>query len=108
MGKVHIANDFKDKLNKVLSVKSEDTKLESECPVGPAGKWKMGGEKEAISRKDEENGRVIEEKIVVRDDKKNLFEKMGYLKFVRIIFVASVVGGVGLTLGLKIGHIIFF
>ena len=36
MGKVHIANDFKDKLNKVLSVKSEDTKLESECPVGPA------------------------------------------------------------------------
>ena len=108
MGKVHIANDFKDKLNKVLSVKSEDTKLESECPVGPAGKWKMGGEKEVISRKDEENGRFIEERIIVREEKKNLFEKMGYFKFVRIIFVGSVVGGIGLTLGLKIGKIIFF
>jgi len=109
MGRVHIENDFKDKLNKVLTVKSEDTKNGNECPVGPASKWKMEMLSENIGVKaDIGERRIYEEKIVVRDDKKNLFEKMGYLKFVRIIFVASVVGGVGLTLGLKIGHIIFF
>ena len=46
---------------------------------------------------------------VKHDEKKNIFlENINYLKFSKIVFLTSVIGGIGLTLGIKIGRIIFY
>jgi len=94
MGKILISDDHKLKLEKVLLSKSgEDVTTQ---PVGPAPKLQT----ETIDRNNN-----IEKK----EEKKNIFlENINYLKFSKLVFLTSVLSGIGLTLGVKIGIIIFY
>jgi len=112
MGKVHISDDFKQKMNRVLSIKTDDFRPQLEIPSGPAPKWKMedvqvGVGCEKVDSVIERGGEQIRY-IKLYDDDGFLFERMNYLKYAKIVFVTSVVGGIGLTLGVKIGNFIFF
>lgn len=113
MGKILISDDHKLKLEKVLSSKSGDEITSP--PVGPAPKWKIENlEKQnyELIKNDYKHNDYKNNDIngtVKHDEKKNIFlENINYLKFSKIVFLTSVIGGIGLTLGIKIGRIIFY
>lgn len=86
MGKIHITDDLKFKLDKVFSDKPLEKPLEKiiEKPI---------------------------EKIdsCVKTEKINdIMKDYGYFKYAKLVFFTSFIGGIGLTLGLKIGRIIFY
>ena len=119
MGKIHIPDDLRNKLDKVLGIKMQDTK--QNINVGPAPSW-IGNKQEKspppppppppIVNKVKE---VIEEDdfmtavTSIKPKKKKPKKRMETkLDSVLIIFGGSVVIGFGLTLGFKLGKIIFY
>ncbi len=87
MGKIHITDDLKFKLDKVFSDKPLEKQIEK-----PIEKIEL--EKQKPSIKIEKNNDFIKE--------------YGYLRYAKLVFFTSFIGGIGLTLGLKIGRIIFY
>jgi len=82
MGKIHIPDDLKHKLNKVFN-----PNLPTEIP--------KENKIEKIQTPEKINNDYIPKEI-------------NYIKLARVIFFTSFIGGIGLTLGMKIGKIIFY
>ena len=90
MGKIHISNDLKNKLDKVFSLKNDDNSkdIPLDNPViTPEIKFK--------------ECKTTEQKI------KRFFD-LNYIEYVKFVFITSFVGGIGLTFGMKMGKIIFY
>jgi hypothetical protein len=43
----------------------------------------------------------------VKKDKSDKSSKINYIKISKIVFISSIIGGIGITLGIKIGTILF-
>ena len=141
MGKIEISEDLRDKLNKVLSYKSEDI---GDVPVGPAPKWKppqpqlqpplqqplqqpplqpQQPPQPPLQPQQPPLQPPLQQpplqpplqpqyyfvKPEVKSNKKNKKkDKMKYSKITKVVFLSSIVAGIGITLGIKIATILFF
>jgi len=114
MGKLKISDDLKNKLDSVLSIKSKDLDISNELAVGPAPKMVIHEPRRHRSPSpllppppppefDDDD-----EEIYVRKKKGINFENISYFELTKIVFITSVIGGIGLTLGIKFGKIIFY
>ena len=50
---------------------------------------------------------VSTKKIFYKSNKSDKSDKINYMKISKIVFISSIIGGIGITLGIKIGTIIF-
>lgn len=87
MGKIHIPNDLKSKLDKVLHKSTENTPL-----IAPSIPVINNIPELTLPKSTDESHKVI-------------VQESEWYKFV---FITSFIGGVGLVLGIKVGYIIFF
>lgn len=99
MGKIHIPEDLKCKLDKVLAIKND--KEEDSTPVGPAPKWK-------VETPTTQPVLPVIKETINSIKKCNPLDSLGYFDWGKIVFFTSFIGGIGLTLGVKIGRIIFY
>lgn len=100
MGKIHISDDLKNKLGKVLlPQKNNDSQNISEISVAPAPKWKVDPIKEETT--------LVKDNKIIQNINEKFFE-LGYLNWAKVVFFTSFIGGIGLTLGVKVGRIIFY
>jgi hypothetical protein len=129
MGKIDISEDLRNKLNKVLSYKSADI---VDTPVGPAPSWKPHPPQPPPQLPPQPPPQLPTQPPtqpppqlspqpapqpapqqpqyykVKHDKNKNKKDKIKYYKITKVVFLSSVVAGIGLTLGLKIANILFF
>ena len=123
MGKIDISEDLRNKLNKVLSYKSADI---VDTPVGPAPSWKPHPPhpppqlppqpptqpppqlSPQLSPQPAPQPAPQQPQYYKVKHYKNKKDKIKYYKITKVVFLSSVVAGIGLTLGLKIANILFF
>ena len=43
----------------------------------------------------------------VKKDKSDRSNKLDYIKITKVVFISSIIGGIGITLGIKLGSILF-
>ena len=118
MGKIDISEDFRNKLNKILSYKSGDI---GDMAVGPAPSWKPPQppvppqpppphqQPPPYQPQPPQSQQMPPQYYYVKPEKdKKKKDKIKYYKITKVVFLSSVVAGIGLTLGLKIANILFF
>ena len=118
MGKIEISEDLRNKLDKVLSYKSVDIGI---TPVGPAPSWKPPQpppqplqppeppQMPSPPQQPPQPPPQPPQYYCVKPEKNNKKkDKITYYKITKVVFLSSVVAGIGLTLGLKIANILFF
>jgi hypothetical protein len=124
MGKIEISEDLRNKLDKVLSYKSVDIGVTA---VGPAPSWKppqppqpppqppqMSSPPQPPPQPPQMSSPPQPEPqqpqyYCVKPEKNNKKkDKITYYKITKVVFLSSVVAGIGFTLGLKIANILFF
>jgi hypothetical protein len=134
MGKIEISDDLRSKLDKVLSYKSADI---GDTAVGPAPSWKPPApnppqppqqplqqppqpppqqlpqhqQMPYLHQPQQQPHQQIPppQYYYVKPEKnKKKKDKIKYYKITKIVFLSSVVAGIGMTLGLKIANILFF
>ena len=118
MGKIEISDDFRNKLDKVLSYKSVDM---GDTAVGPAPSWKPPQppvppqpppphqQPPPYQPQPPQSQQMPPQYYYVKPEKnKKKKDKIKYYKITKVVFLSSVVAGIGLTLGLKIANILFF
>jgi len=121
MGKIDISEDLRNKLNKVLSYKSADI---VDTPVGPAPSWKPHPPQpphQLPPQPPHQPPPQLPHQLphqpphqppqyykVKHDKNKKKKDKIKYYKITKVVFLSSVVAGIGVTLGLKIANILFF
>ncbi len=127
MGKIDISEDLRNKLNKVLSYKSVDI---GDTPVGPAPSWKPPIPKPPEQPPQQPPQQPLEQHSSQQHQQphqqpppqphpqppqqyyninpKKKKDKIKYYKITKIVFLSSVVAGIGMTLGFKIANILFF
>ena len=118
MGKIEISDDLRNKLDKVLSYKSVDI---GDTAVGPAPSWKpphppapppqpppqphQQPHQQPPPQPTPQPPQYYYSKSEKNKKKK---DKIKYYKITKVVFLSSLVAGIGLTLGLKIANILFF
>ena len=121
MGKIDISEDLRNKLNKVLSYKSADI---GDMAVGPAPSWKPPPQpppqppyqlppqqppQQPPQPPPQPPPQLQQQYYYVKPEKyKKKKNKIKYYKITKVVFLSSVVAGIGITLGLKIANILFF
>jgi len=132
MGKIEISEDLRSKLNKVLSYKSADI---GDTAVGPAPSWKPPSQpplppppsqpplppppptpppppqptpKPQPNQSQQYQQQPPEYYYVKQEKYKKKKDKIKYYKITKVVFLSSVVAGIGLTLGLKIANFLFY
>ena len=113
MGKIQISDDLRNKLNKVLSDKSSDIEI---IPVGPAPSWKPQQshlheppQQPPQQPPQHPHQQPQQEFYYVKSNKnKNKKDKIKYYKITKVVFLSSIIAGIGITLGIKIANILFF
>jgi len=133
MGKIEISEDLRNKLNKVLSYKSVDIGVTA---IGPAPSWKPPPPQQPSQQPPQQPSQQPSQlppqqppqplppqplpqplpqpppqppQYYVKPEKNNKKkDKITYYKITKVVFLSSVVAGIGLTLGLKIANILFF
>jgi hypothetical protein len=126
MGKIEISDDLRNKLDKVLSYKSVDI---GDTAVGPAPSWKPPRPparppelpqlppqqpppqqpQPPPQQPPQQPQQPQPQYYYVKPEKnKKKKDKIKYYKITKVVFLSSVVAGIGLTLGLKIANILFF
>ena len=129
MGKIEISDDLRNKLDKVLSYKSVDI---GDTAVGPAPSWKPPrppARPPALPQlppqlpppqqpqppphqpqpPPQQPQQPPPQYYYVKPEKnKKKKDKIKYYKITKVVFLSSLVAGIGLTLGLKIANILFF
>ena len=132
MGKIEISDDLRNKLNKVLSYKSVDIGVTA---VGPAPSWKppppqpqqmpqqmpqqpqpqpqpqqmpQQPQPQQMPQQPQPQQMPPQYYYVKPEKNKKKKDKIKYYKITKVVFLSSVVAGIGLTLGLKIANILFF
>ena len=130
MGKIEISEDLRNKLNKVLSYKSVDIGVTA---IGPAPSWKPPRPPAPpqpqpphppphppqhppqpppqppphLPQMSPQHNPAKYYYVKPEKNKKKK-DKIKYYKISKVVFLSSVVAGIGLTLGLKIANILFF
>ena len=130
MGKIEISDDLRNKLDKVLSYKSVDI---GDTAVGPAPSWKpprppappqpqpqhppqhppqpppqpQPQQPPHLPQMSPQHN-PAKYYFVKPEKNKKKKDKIKYYKITKVVFLSSVVAGIGLTLGLKIANILFF
>ena len=101
MGKIQISDDLRNKLDKVLSNET--------IPVGPAPSWKppQSPLHEPNQQPPQQTQQPQQEFYYVKPNK-NKKNKIKYYKFTKVVFLSSIIAGIGITLGIKIANILFF
>jgi hypothetical protein len=116
MGKIEISDDLRNKLDKVLSYKSVDM---GDTAVGPAPSWKPPQPPQQPHQQPHQQPpqqphqqppqQPPPQYYYVKPEKnKKKKDKIKYYKISKVVFLSSVIAGIGLTLGLKIANILFF
>jgi hypothetical protein len=115
MGKIEISDDLRNKLDKVLSYKSVDI---GATAVGPAPSWKPPRPPQQPPQQppappqqqpQQPPQQPPPQYYYVKPEKnKKKKDKIKYYKISKVVFLSSVIAGIGLTLGLKIANILFF
>ena len=122
MGKIEISDDLRNKLDKVLSYKSVDI---GDTAVGPAPSWKPPRPPAPPQPQPQHPPQPPPQPpphlpqmspqhnpakyyYVKPEKNKKKKDKIKYYKISKVVFLSSVVAGIGLTLGLKIANILFF
>ena len=127
MGKIEISDDLRNKLDKVLSYKSVDI---GDTAVGPAPSWKPPQPPAPPQQPPPQPPQPPPQQqpqqppqqppqsplqypppqyyYVKPEKNKKKKDKIKYYKITKVVFLSSVVAGIGLTLGLKIANILFF
>ena len=126
MGKIEISDDLRNKLDKVLSYKSVDI---GDTAVGPAPSWKPPRPPVPPQQPPQQPHQQLPQQpsqqtpappqqppqqpppqyyYVKPEKNKKKKDKIKYYKISKVVFLSSVVAGIGLTLGLKIANILFF
>jgi len=121
MGKIEISDDFRNKLDKVLSYKSVDM---GDTAVGPAPSWKpprppappppppqlspQSPPPQPPVPPQSPPQQPPQYYYLKPEKNKKKKDKIKYYKITKVVFLSSVVAGIGLTLGLKIANILFF
>ena len=129
MGKIEISDDLRDKLDKLLSYKSVDI---GDTAVGPAPSWKPPRPPAPPQPQPQHppqhppqpppqppqqpphlpqmspQHNPAKYYFVKPEKNKKKKDKIKYYKITKVVFLSSVVAGIGLTLGLKIANILFF
>jgi len=123
MGKIHISDDLRSKLNNVLSFKQSDIQKSTSPPVAPAPNWNNNLEHKKPPpppppppnlqsqpiqqpQQSQQQYSSFEKQQLKKKKKKN--KKINYYRYSKLVFITSVVAGIGLTFGLKIGNFIFY
>jgi hypothetical protein len=126
MGKIEISDDLRNKLDKVLSYKSVDI---GDTAVGPAPSWKPPRPPAPpqpqpphppqhppqpppqppphLPQMSPQHNPAKYYYVKPEKNKKKK-DKIKYYKISKVVFLSSVLAGIGLTLGLKIANILFF
>ena len=130
MGKIEISDDLRNKLDKVLSYKSVDI---GDTAVGPAPSWKpprppappqpqpqhppqhppqpppqpQPQQPPHLPQMSPQHN-PAKYYFVKPEKNKKKKDKIKYYKITKVVFLSSVIAGIGLTLGLKIANILFF
>jgi len=121
MGKLHISEDLRNKLDKVLGMKNNDINP-SPTPSGPAPKWnneKINSpppppppppppsqhQQQQFYQQSPPQPQQQQPPPPKKEQSISTFE---YCEWGKLVFFSTVVGGIGITLGLKLGQIIFF
>ena len=105
MGKIQISDDLRNKLDKVLSKET--------IPVGPAPSWKPPQShlhepiQQPIQQPQPQPQPQPQEFYYVKPNK-NKKNKIKYYKITKVVFLSSIIAGIGITLGIKIANILFF
>lgn len=122
MGKIHISDDLRNKLDSVLSVKKSDINSSS-SPVGPAPRWNNPNlesnkhpppppppppQNNTTPPPPQQSTPIPDTTPTNSKKKKKKKNKFSYLEYSKIVFITSVIAGVGITFGVKIGNIIFY
>ena len=127
MGKIEITEDLRNKLNKVLTYKSVDI---GDTAVGPASTWKPSQPQHQQPQHQQPQHQQPQHQPQYQPQyqhppqpqyqhplpkyinptakshkKKN---KMKYDKITKVVFLSSVIAGIGITLGIKIANFLFF
>jgi hypothetical protein len=125
MGKIEISDDLRNKLDKVLSYKSVDM---GDTAVGPAPSWKppqppappppppqplpppqQPHQQPPPQPLQQPHPTPPPQYYYVKSEKnKKKKNNIKYYKISKVVFLSSVIAGIGLTLGLKIANILFF
>lgn len=108
MGKLNISDDLRGKLDNVLGTKMGDVK-NNQPAIAPAPKWInekpiKSEEREIVCKSVENNIYKNEEREIIYKKKR----KKNYLKKKLILFSDSIIVGMGILLGLKIGTLLFY
>lgn len=116
MGKLHISDDLKSKLDRVLGLKMDDKK--QDINTGPAPRWEGNQEKRKLPpppppppppipvKKEEEEDDFMTAVSSLKPRKRK--KKKKKVNPIIVVFGGSVLVGIGLTLGFKLGKIIFY
>ena len=134
MGKLNISQELSDKISKSLRIKQTDTvdsrgnkpiireakriqeNKERDSPVKRNNDSTKQNSLESpkrdspVKRTNESPKRkptMSTKKIFYKSNKPDKLDKINYIKISKIVFISSIVGGIGITLGIKLGTILF-
>jgi hypothetical protein len=126
MGKIEITEDLRHKLNKVLSYKSVDI---GDTAVGPAPSWKPPPQPPQPPPQQpppqqpqyqpppqpqyqqpppQQTPPPLPNYITSTTKSHKKKNKMKYDEITKVVFLSSVIAGIGITLGIKIANFLFF
>jgi len=135
MGKLNIPQELSDKISKSLRIKQTDivdsggnkpiiresikrnqenkerdspVKRNNEPPKQNSPKYpKRDSPVKKTHESPKRKPTVSTKKIFYKSNKPDKPDKINYIKISKIVFISSIVGGIGITLGIKLGTILF-
>lgn len=126
MGKLEISKELTDKISKSLQIKQTDIVDNSankpivrkvDSPIKSFNKSKIDSPvkrhmnlQNKIPRLKNFTKSLIKKHSNIASkklDRLNTSNKLDYMKISKIVFISSIVGGIGITLGIKLGTILF-
>ena len=122
MGKLAISQELSDKISNSLRIKQSDIdsgankpiirKVEHpkrDSPKKPAPRDSPIKKKDSLRQPAPRDSPIKTTPIthLKKSNKSKKMDKVNYIKISKIVFISSIVGGIGITLGIKLGTILF-
>jgi hypothetical protein len=106
MGKIQISDDLRNKLDKVF--------LKETIPVGPDPSWNPPQSQQPPKKPLQQSLQHAPQKPPQSKPQQEFYyvktrkNKIKYYKITKVVFISSIIAGIGITLGIKIANILFF
>ena len=118
MGKLVISQELSDKISNSLRIKQSDIDGGANKPIirkvehpkkdspprQPSPKYSPIKKKDSSRQPSPKYSPITHLK---KSNKYKKMDKVNYIKITKIVFLSSIVGGIGITLGIKLGTILF-